>query len=207
MGMPRVQEFAAAAAAAGVGVTLKAYVGKTHTQPIVEDPMRGGRDELMDEVSLEGRGGVEVCRGACACVCVGGGGNCHSAIALAGRSSIHSHAMHERWDPTRPPTHSNIHMLTHPPTPNPHAHTFPAGPQPGDRAARAPPPVCHVPADAHQGSIGSLPLLNPLQTPLKVTCGHAVARSLPIRACVKFCAAAPRCFDVYPVFLRTNQKR
>lgn len=30
--------------------SLKLYKGKTHTQPIVEDPMRGGRDELMDDV-------------------------------------------------------------------------------------------------------------------------------------------------------------
>ena len=29
---------------------MRIYPGKTHTQPIVEDPMRGGRDELMDDV-------------------------------------------------------------------------------------------------------------------------------------------------------------
>lgn len=29
---------------------LKLYRDKTHTQPIVEDPMRGGQDELMDDV-------------------------------------------------------------------------------------------------------------------------------------------------------------
>lgn len=43
-------EFVAAAQEAGVGSKLKLYKGKTHTQPIVEDPMRGGRDELMDDV-------------------------------------------------------------------------------------------------------------------------------------------------------------
>lgn len=35
---------------AGVAAQMKSYVGKTHTQPIVEDPMRGGQDKLMDEV-------------------------------------------------------------------------------------------------------------------------------------------------------------
>lgn len=34
----------------GVSTTFKVYLGKTHTQPIVEDPMRGGQDELMDEI-------------------------------------------------------------------------------------------------------------------------------------------------------------
>lgn len=29
---------------------LKLYPGKTHTQPLVEDPMRGGQDELMDDI-------------------------------------------------------------------------------------------------------------------------------------------------------------
>jgi prenylcysteine alpha-carboxyl methylesterase len=48
---PRVAaEFAAALRAAGAEVAHKSYAGKTHTQPIVEDPMRGGRDELMDDV-------------------------------------------------------------------------------------------------------------------------------------------------------------
>lgn len=41
---------AAALHAARVPTQLKLYAGKTHTQPIVEDPMRGGRDELMDDV-------------------------------------------------------------------------------------------------------------------------------------------------------------
>ena len=43
-------DYALALEAAGVPVRLKLYKGKTHTQPIVEDPMRGGRDELMDDV-------------------------------------------------------------------------------------------------------------------------------------------------------------
>lgn len=38
---------------------FKEYIGKTHTQPIIEDPMRGGRDELMDEVLKLIRGGRE----------------------------------------------------------------------------------------------------------------------------------------------------
>ena len=38
---------------------FKEYVGKTHTQPIIEDPMRGGRDKLMDEVLKMIRGGEE----------------------------------------------------------------------------------------------------------------------------------------------------
>ncbi len=28
----------------------KLYEGKTHTQPIIEDPMRGGRDQLRDDI-------------------------------------------------------------------------------------------------------------------------------------------------------------
>jgi prenylcysteine alpha-carboxyl methylesterase len=44
------EEFCAALRAAGVRCVLKTYLNKTHTQPIIEDPMRGGRDELMDEV-------------------------------------------------------------------------------------------------------------------------------------------------------------
>lgn len=43
-------EFATALQEAGAQVALKLYRGKTHTQPIVEDPMRGGRDVLMDDV-------------------------------------------------------------------------------------------------------------------------------------------------------------
>ena len=48
-----------AAQEAGARVALKLYKGKTHTQPIVEDPMRGGRDVLMDDV-LSMVGGVRV---------------------------------------------------------------------------------------------------------------------------------------------------
>ena len=29
---------------------VKLYVGKTHTQPLIEDPMSGGRDVLTDEI-------------------------------------------------------------------------------------------------------------------------------------------------------------
>ncbi|KAL4424612.1 hypothetical protein ABPG77_002230 [Micractinium sp. CCAP 211/92] len=43
-------EFVAALKEAGADARLKLYKGKTHTKPIVEDPMRGGRDELMDDV-------------------------------------------------------------------------------------------------------------------------------------------------------------
>ena len=52
------EEFAAAAGAAGVRCRTKFYPGKTHTQPIVEDPMRGGQDELMDEVLSLVRGRI-----------------------------------------------------------------------------------------------------------------------------------------------------
>lgn len=34
----------------GISTSLRLYRNKTHTQPIVEDPMRGGRDELLDDV-------------------------------------------------------------------------------------------------------------------------------------------------------------
>lgn len=44
------EEYAAALEGAGIKCRLKKYPGKTHTQPIVEDPMRGGQDQLMDEV-------------------------------------------------------------------------------------------------------------------------------------------------------------
>lgn len=43
-------QFCEALKKAGGRCTLKLYHGKTHTQPIVEDPMRGGRDILMDDV-------------------------------------------------------------------------------------------------------------------------------------------------------------
>ena len=51
-------------------MALKLYKGKTHTQPIVEDPMRGGRDVLMDDV-LSMVGGVRLFLGD-----VAGFGNC-----------------------------------------------------------------------------------------------------------------------------------
>ena len=30
--------------------TLKIYEGETHTSPLVENPMRGGTDKLMDDI-------------------------------------------------------------------------------------------------------------------------------------------------------------
>lgn len=33
-----------------VQVSLKVYEGETHTSPLVENPMRGGTDKLMDDV-------------------------------------------------------------------------------------------------------------------------------------------------------------
>jgi hypothetical protein len=38
------------AQAGGVDSEVKLYVGKTHTQPLIEDPMSGGRDVLTDEI-------------------------------------------------------------------------------------------------------------------------------------------------------------
>ncbi len=29
---------------------LKLYEGQTHTSPLIENPMRGGRDKLMDDI-------------------------------------------------------------------------------------------------------------------------------------------------------------
>ncbi|PSC67534.1 putative isoprenylcysteine alpha-carbonyl methylesterase ICMEL1 [Micractinium conductrix] len=43
-------EFVAALREAGSPARLKLYKERTHTRPVVEDPMRGGRDELMDDV-------------------------------------------------------------------------------------------------------------------------------------------------------------
>ena len=40
----------ALAQAGGVDSEVKLYVGKTHTQPLIEDPMSGGRDVLTDEI-------------------------------------------------------------------------------------------------------------------------------------------------------------
>lgn len=74
-------DFARVLDAAGAGVKLRLYRDKTHTQPIVEDPMRGGRDELMDDV-LElvrapwgrkpGGRGCEGLIGLCSCSTGGG---------------------------------------------------------------------------------------------------------------------------------------
>jgi prenylcysteine alpha-carboxyl methylesterase len=54
------QRYASALARAGAKVGLRAFPGKTHTQPIIEDPMRGGRDELMDAVLELATGGAGV---------------------------------------------------------------------------------------------------------------------------------------------------
>ena len=46
---------------------LKLYVGKTHTQPLIEDPMSGGRDVLTDEILTVVRAGPSLlarCRDA-----------------------------------------------------------------------------------------------------------------------------------------------
>jgi prenylcysteine alpha-carboxyl methylesterase len=43
-------EFAKTVNAVGGNCKLHLYRNKTHTQPILEDPMRGGRDILMDDV-------------------------------------------------------------------------------------------------------------------------------------------------------------
>ena len=36
--------------AGGVDAVVKLYAGKTHTQPMIEDPMSGGCDVLTDEI-------------------------------------------------------------------------------------------------------------------------------------------------------------
>ncbi|KAI8111889.1 hypothetical protein M9435_004387 [Picochlorum sp. BPE23] len=43
-------EFSETVKGVGCACKLHLYHGKSHTQPIVEDPMRGGRDKLMDDV-------------------------------------------------------------------------------------------------------------------------------------------------------------
>lgn len=40
--------FAAALRAAGCSCELKLYQGKTHTDPFVEDPIKGGQDAFME---------------------------------------------------------------------------------------------------------------------------------------------------------------
>lgn len=34
----------------GLQVELKLYAGQTHTSPLIENPMRGGRDKLVDDI-------------------------------------------------------------------------------------------------------------------------------------------------------------
>ncbi|GAQ87063.1 alpha beta-hydrolases superfamily protein [Klebsormidium nitens] len=42
--------FAAALREAGAAATVKLYQGKTHTDPIIEDPMRGGSDPMVEDI-------------------------------------------------------------------------------------------------------------------------------------------------------------
>ncbi|GMH34097.1 hypothetical protein BSKO_01931 [Bryopsis sp. KO-2023] len=43
-------EFAQILQESSVQCSCKIYIGKSHTEPLVEDPMRGGRDHLMEDV-------------------------------------------------------------------------------------------------------------------------------------------------------------
>ena len=43
-------QFAEALREAGAKVELKTYPGQTHTSPLIENPMRGGRDVLQDNI-------------------------------------------------------------------------------------------------------------------------------------------------------------
>ncbi|KAK9817469.1 hypothetical protein WJX74_008566 [Apatococcus lobatus] len=43
-------QFAEALEGAGAEVKLKLYDGQTHTSPLIENPMRGGQDQLMDDI-------------------------------------------------------------------------------------------------------------------------------------------------------------
>ena len=44
------EQFAAALEEAGASIRLKRYSRQTHTSPLIENPMRGGRDILMDDI-------------------------------------------------------------------------------------------------------------------------------------------------------------
>ena len=50
--MPCTQtaEFAAALQGSGVPVDVRYYEHKSHTDPIIEDPVRGGRDPLLEDI-------------------------------------------------------------------------------------------------------------------------------------------------------------
>jgi hypothetical protein len=43
-------DFAAGLNKAGVRATTTFYEGKTHTDPIIEDPMKGGKDALISDL-------------------------------------------------------------------------------------------------------------------------------------------------------------
>ena len=44
------EKFAKALEQEGAQVELKTYKGQTHTSPLIENPMRGGRDLLLDDI-------------------------------------------------------------------------------------------------------------------------------------------------------------
>jgi prenylcysteine alpha-carboxyl methylesterase len=44
------ERFADALQEGGAAVQLKTYNGQTHTSPLIENPMRGGRDLLQDDI-------------------------------------------------------------------------------------------------------------------------------------------------------------
>lgn len=54
------EQFAEALREAGASVKLTLYRGETHTSPLVENPMRGGRDVLSDDVLAAVTGQAEV---------------------------------------------------------------------------------------------------------------------------------------------------
>lgn len=44
------EQFAEALNSIGARVQLKMYKGETHTSPLIENPLRGGRDMLQDDI-------------------------------------------------------------------------------------------------------------------------------------------------------------
>jgi len=44
------ERFATALQEGGASVELRTYKGQTHTSPLIENPMRGGRDLLQDDI-------------------------------------------------------------------------------------------------------------------------------------------------------------